>query len=353
MNKRKNTIFIFLILTFLILRGFGNEVFSGSNSPFTITTFDGVIDITTDKCKYKQGETVTVFITNIGEDKIEIGGPCFNVYNENRETVFSGCLFCYWKLEPGESETWYWNQIDKNWSQVPIGKYTIEGIFPTAYEDKKYCDETSIYVYKNKNFVRNNQNEKQWINHLDKQFIYWGAFEGEFRSENLTDYHIDTDFGASILPHYVNYVPDRLILEIVVNYFVFMNYTLPFPNPVAPFCGFGFKVVNYSDYVWEYFVLKHNGYAERRGNISVEISIPMDGIEKDDEIILDILFSQYCSPYLRIICGEKPLGVNFLISMGMRLLAHNPVIGDMLLKNVLFSILPERPDNYRLYVRFK
>lgn len=161
MNKRKSTIFIFLILAFLIVSGFGNEVFSGSTSPFTTTTFDGVIDITTDKCKYKQGETVTVFITNIGEDKIEIGGPCFNVYTENRETVFSGCLFCYWKLEPGERETWYWNQIDKNWSQVPIGKYIIEGIFPTASEDKKYYDETSIYIYKNKNLVRNNPNEKE------------------------------------------------------------------------------------------------------------------------------------------------------------------------------------------------
>ena len=161
MNKRKNILFIFLILAFIIFGGFGNEVFSMSTSSFTTKMLDGILDISTDKCKYNQGETVTVSITNIGEEKVEIAGPCFNVYNDNRETMFSGCLFCYWELEAGESTTWYWNQKDQNCSQVPIGKYIIEGIFPTALEDKKYYDETSIYIYKNKNLVSNNQNKKE------------------------------------------------------------------------------------------------------------------------------------------------------------------------------------------------
>ena len=71
---------------------------------FTTLTHDKVIDVSTDKSVYKQGETVTVIITNIGETRIEITGPCFTVYNEHWETVFSGCLFWYLVLESGESE---------------------------------------------------------------------------------------------------------------------------------------------------------------------------------------------------------------------------------------------------------
>lgn len=166
MNIRKSTILALICVGFLTVSSSGVAVLSISNSAptFTASTQDGVIDISTDKSVYKQGETVTVIITNIGETRIEVTGPCFTVYNEHGETVFSGCLFWYLVLESGESETWCWNQKDMEWKQVPKGKYTVEGSFPVV-GDKKYVDNASFYIKKGRNPIASEQliNITQWL----------------------------------------------------------------------------------------------------------------------------------------------------------------------------------------------
>ena len=132
-------LFPFILLGILVSSSFGVTVVA-----FTTATFDGIIDVSTDKSEYEYGETVTVIITNIGEATVEIAGPCFNISNENGETVFSGCLFCLWELEPGESETWCWNQKDREGEQVPWGNYTVEGSFPVG--DKKYSGDAHFSI---------------------------------------------------------------------------------------------------------------------------------------------------------------------------------------------------------------
>lgn len=88
-------------------------------------------------------------------------------------------------------------------------------------------------------------------------------------------YHFDAD-------------ADEVVLEIVMNYTADMNYTIGFPFVVlAPLIAWGLKVENYSDYVWDAFKLKHDGYAMHDGNLSIEIKFDMDDIESGDKIYLN------------------------------------------------------------------
>jgi len=106
---------------------------------------DVAIDVSTDKEEYGINEPITVIVTNIGETKIEIGGPCFYIYNDIEELVWEGCMYCYWELEPGEFETWIWNQKNMNEEQVPGGTYTIKGEF--RIDDELYTDTDVFYIY--------------------------------------------------------------------------------------------------------------------------------------------------------------------------------------------------------------
>jgi hypothetical protein len=158
MNIKKCTILVFICFGFLTVSSpevLVSSIFDNSSS-YTALTLNGPIDVSTDKSIYQQGENVTIIITNIGETRIEIAGPCYNVSNEQGESVFSGCLFCYFVLEPGESETLIWNQKDMEGKQVPKGKYTVEGSFPVI-GDKTYVDNTSFYIKKGKNPIGNEQ----------------------------------------------------------------------------------------------------------------------------------------------------------------------------------------------------
>ena len=106
---------------------------------------DVAIDVSTDKDEYGINEAITVIVTNIGETKIEIGGPCFYIYNDLEELVWEGCMFCYWELEPGEFETWIWNQKNMREEQVPGGTYTVKGEF--RINDELYTDTDVFYIY--------------------------------------------------------------------------------------------------------------------------------------------------------------------------------------------------------------
>ena len=166
MNIKKCTILVFIFFGFLTVGSpevLVSSIFDNSSS-FATLTLNGVIEIITDKSIYQQGENITIIITNIGETTIEIAGPCYNVSNEQGESVFSGCLFWYFVLEPGESETLIWNQKDMEGKQVSKGKYTVEGSFPVI-GDKTYVDSASFYIKKGKNPIENEQliNIIQWL----------------------------------------------------------------------------------------------------------------------------------------------------------------------------------------------
>lgn len=166
MNIKKCTILVFICLGFLTVSSSGVLVSStfDSSPSSTALTLNGVIDVSTDKSEYKRGENVTIIITNIGETRIEIAGPCFNVSNEHGEIVFSGCLFWYFVLESGENETLIWNQKDMDGKQVPKGNYIVEGSFPVI-GDKTYVDNASFYIKKGKNPIENEQliSITQWL----------------------------------------------------------------------------------------------------------------------------------------------------------------------------------------------
>jgi hypothetical protein len=80
---------------------------------------------------------------------------------------------------------------------------------------------------------------------------------------------------------------DNLTLEVVMNYTAVMNFTAGFPYIfLAPIVAFGMKIENYSDYVWQSFKLKHNGYARQEGNISIPIHFDMNNIKPGGRFLL-------------------------------------------------------------------
>ncbi len=117
-------------------------LFTSINSALAFT-IDGPIDVSTDKETYNPGEPITVITTNIGSTNITIAGPCFEIYNEQEEIVFKACLFSLWDLEPGENETWCWNQKDEQERQVPDGEYTVKGLFTV---DNEEINDTASFV---------------------------------------------------------------------------------------------------------------------------------------------------------------------------------------------------------------
>ena len=113
------------------------------NSVPTYTTVildDRTIDVSTDKPVYVTGETVTLTITNIGQETIE-GNPSFEVFNENNELVFGCYPECWIPLEPGESFDCLWEP------DVPQGKYVVEGWFTTYTET--YEDNATFFIFDN------------------------------------------------------------------------------------------------------------------------------------------------------------------------------------------------------------
>ena len=111
---------------------------------------DEVIEVITDREEYGISEPVTVIVTNVGETKIEIGGPCFYFYNYQGELVWEGCFYCYWELEPGEYETMIWDQKNMQGEQVPGGTYKVKGEF--NIDDKLYSDTSTFYILESGRF---------------------------------------------------------------------------------------------------------------------------------------------------------------------------------------------------------
>ena len=105
-----------------------------------------VLDVTTDKETYNQGELVTIFLTNVGDEVLSGGGPLVTIYNEENEIMYQLGAWCWVELEPGEFIDWWppWDQIDEQGEQVPVGTYVVEG-FLSDGEDG-YIDTAIFYI---------------------------------------------------------------------------------------------------------------------------------------------------------------------------------------------------------------
>ena len=89
-------------------------------------------------------------------------------------------------------------------------------------------------------------------------------------------------------------------IKAVMNYTATVNYTAGPPIVLlTPFFAFGLKIENDTDYSWEYFKLKHeNGLCEKKGNISVNVTLDMSSIKKGDKIILYPTMNVITDPFL-------------------------------------------------------
>jgi len=136
-KKMKNKKFIFSIVSVVIL------LLSASGSLAVTKTYDmnqgPEMELTTDKTVYTYGETVNIFLTNVGDELMCVTGPHIIIYNEDDEIVFEEACYCYWELEPGDFVTMYWHN-----PQVPAGEYEIEGIL--SGDEQDYIDTATIYI---------------------------------------------------------------------------------------------------------------------------------------------------------------------------------------------------------------
>ena len=90
------------------------------------------------------GEIITFTIKNVGIRPITFLGPGFEIYNDERELVYSERYRGVFDLRPGEEseESWSWDQKNTNGRQVSIGEYTLIG-YST---DDKYSDEIRFEI---------------------------------------------------------------------------------------------------------------------------------------------------------------------------------------------------------------
>ncbi|MCW3986416.1 MAG: hypothetical protein NWE91_08445 [Candidatus Bathyarchaeota archaeon] len=84
----------------------------------------------TDKHIYKLGENITITLTNIGSATVTIGGyPAWYIftYPEEQQILATFYSFLAWSLEPGESDSFTWDQYDlSTYDYVNPGTYIIK-----------------------------------------------------------------------------------------------------------------------------------------------------------------------------------------------------------------------------------
>jgi len=136
---------------------------------------------------------------------------------------------------------------------------------------------------------------------------------------------------------------DELILEIVVNYTAEMNYTAGFPYVIlAPIFAFGLKIENYSDFVWQSFKLKRDGYAKREGNVSVEIPFDMENIESGDKFLLNPKVAIVSDP---LVYESKDLQFRKFTSLLLRFAYHISPLNKTLLEKWILPFIAEHDSS--------
>lgn len=83
----------------------------------------------TDKHVYVLGENVTIILQNIGNKRVEIGGyPAWQIFTYPEEEPVYPMIFAFlaWDLDPGENDTFTWNQYNQfNESFCGPGTYIV------------------------------------------------------------------------------------------------------------------------------------------------------------------------------------------------------------------------------------
>jgi len=83
----------------------------------------------TDKHVYVLGENVTIILQNIGNKRVEIGGyPAWQIFTYPEEEPVYPMIFAFlaWGLDPGENDTFTWNQYNQfNESFCGPGTYIV------------------------------------------------------------------------------------------------------------------------------------------------------------------------------------------------------------------------------------
>ena len=87
-----------------------------------------VLQTTTNKLFYSQGEEITIEMENISAETISGGGVYFSVYDLNGNLLAGNGFFLAFEWAPGEGfSSFTWNQTNENGEQVDRGTYVILG----------------------------------------------------------------------------------------------------------------------------------------------------------------------------------------------------------------------------------
>lgn len=142
LNQR--TLFVALVLLLYVTLIFESQlhvIYAGNNSIFSgnqinpnatlnnIGHNNSTLQITTEKQRYVQGETVTLTIKNKWKVPIEFPDSLLGLNIENVKTGQKAGLLAAQvisELKPNESKTFQWNQKDTNANQAEPGIYKAE-----------------------------------------------------------------------------------------------------------------------------------------------------------------------------------------------------------------------------------
>lgn len=87
------------------------------------------LSLKTDKYVYTSGENITIILTNIGEATVWIGGyPAWTIFTHPEEEPVYPNIFAtlLWSLNPGETDTFIWNQYNETGALVEPGMYVVK-----------------------------------------------------------------------------------------------------------------------------------------------------------------------------------------------------------------------------------
>ncbi len=188
--------------------------------------------------------------------------------------------------------------------------------------------------------------------------IYFATVQVEYSKYKTGPYIIFgkyTRFHSSVTYRNFDANLDELVLEIVVNYTAEMNFTAGFPYVIfAPIIAFGLKIENYSDYVWQSFKLKHDGYAKREGNVSVEIPFDMENIESGDKFLLNPKVAAVGDP---LVYTSKDLQFRKFTSLLLRFAYHISPLNKTLLEKWILPFIAEHDrsgiQGGKIYILFE
>jgi hypothetical protein len=151
---------------------------------------------------------------------------------------------------------------------------------------------------------------------------------------SIHGFHGHRDIVTYASYHYYDADLDELQIELILNYTVVMNYTLKLPFYFAPIIAIGIEIQNVTECEWEYFKLKHYGYFNRSGNVTIKFNIDLTSVESGDEIIIQPILYSITIPYI----GPSDNPKDSLLGL-VRLIYIMPILNELLLTNWLFPIL--------------